>query len=70
MKKILKMLLLVFFLIVLYSYVLVIERIPDKLTLFEGEQINLKTILGIQIRDYNGESIETSSNTGKNKIYK
>ncbi len=65
MKKILKMLLLVFFLIVLYSYVLVIERIPDKLTLFEGEQINLKTILGIQIRDYNGESIETSSNTGK-----
>lgn len=65
MKKILKMLLLVFFLMILYSYVLVIEKIPDKLTLFEGEQISLKTILGIQIKDYNGESIETSSSTGK-----
>ncbi len=63
MKKIFKMLLLVFFLLTILIYTLVIEKIPNKITLFEGENIELKTILGIQIKGL--ESIETSSNIGK-----
>lgn len=63
MKKFFKMLLLVFFLLTILIYTLVIEKIPNKITLFEGENIELKTILGIQIKGL--ESIETSSNIGK-----
>lgn len=65
MKKILKMLLLVFFLIIIYVYVLAIEKIPSKITLFEGEDINLKTVLGINF-NY-ADTIETSSSEGTKK---
>lgn len=65
MKKILKMLLLVFFLVIIYIYVLVIEKIPSKITLFEGEDINLKTILGIKF-NY-ADTVETSSSEGTKK---
>ena len=65
MKKILKMLLLVFFLMIIYVYVLAIEKIPSKITLFEGEDINLKTVLGINF-NY-ADTIETSSSEGTKK---
>ena len=48
MKKFLK-LLLVLFLLLIYMYVLVWQNLPDELVLFEGEKVNLKTILGINI---------------------
>ena len=67
MKKILKMLLLVFFLMIIYVYVLAIEKIPSKITLFEGEDINLKTVLGINF-NY-ADTIETSSSRRKQKEY-
>ena len=63
MKKILLKLLLVFFLIVVYSYFLSIESIPDKLVIFEGENINIKKIFGINIKEENEEILETSSNS-------
>ena len=53
MKKILLKLLLVFFLIVFYSYFLFIQSIPDKLVLFEGENINIKKLFGISIKQEN-----------------
>ena len=65
MKKILKMLLLVFFLMIIYVYVLAIKKIPSKITLFEGEDINLKTVLGINF-NY-ADTIETSSSEGNKK---
>ena len=65
MKKILKMLLLVFFLMIIYVYVLAIEKIPSKITFFEGEDINLKTVLGINF-NY-ADTIETSSSEGNKK---
>ena len=64
MKKFLKMLLLVFFLLIIFVYVLVIEKIPSKITLFEGEKMELKTILGIKIEDEGLETVEASSNSG------
>lgn len=73
MKKVLKMLLLVFFLVVIYSYTLVITNIPQNIILFQGENLKLENILGLNFRS----SIETSSqeenkkiseNTGKSSI--
>ena len=73
MKKVLKMLLLVFFLIVIYSYTLVITNIPENIVLFQGENLKLGNILGLNFRS----SIETlsqeehkkiSENTGKSSI--
>ena len=62
MKKTIKMLLIVFFLILIYSYLLVIENIPETITIFEGEKIPIKTILGLNVKNYTSEIIETVSN--------
>ncbi len=64
MKKLFKIILLVFFLSIIYMYTLVINNIPNKLVVFEGEKISIKTLLGLNIKDKNAESIETSSNQG------
>lgn len=68
MKKFLKMLLLVFFLLIIYMYTLVISNIPNKLVIFEGESINMKTLLGLNIKSKES-TIETAS-TNENKISK
>ena len=65
MKRFFKMLLLVFFLIILYIYTLVIEKIPERIVAFEGENISLQTIFGIDVRKKDGEVIETLSNNGE-----
>ena len=65
MKNYLKMLLLVFFLSIVYSYVLVIETIPNELVVFEGEKISVKTLLGLNIKNENQQTIETSSSNGE-----
>ncbi len=67
MKKIFIMILLVFFLSIIYIYTLVIENIPNELVVFEGENISIKTLLGLSIKGENLETIETSSSQG-NKI--
>ena len=66
MKKFLKMLLLVFFLLIIYIYTLVISNIPNKLVIFEGESINMKTLIGMNIKSKEN-TIETAS-TNANKI--
>ena len=53
MKKILTMLLLVFFLSIIYMYALVIGNIPKEIVVFEGEEISMRTLLGISIKDEN-----------------
>ena len=49
MKKIFKKIIVLTFLLIIYMYVLVIHYIPDKITIFEGENISLKTIFGITL---------------------
>lgn len=61
MKKTIKKLLFVFFLLLIYTYVLAIESIPNNLVIFEGENITMKTLLGIQVK-VDSETIETVSN--------
>ena len=67
MRKILKMLLLVFFLLLLFIYTLFIENIPSRIIVFQGEEFSMKTIFGISLK--NMEALETSSNL-KNEVSK
>ena len=69
MKKTLKKIIALSIIITIYIYVLVITNYPDSLIIMEGESINLKTILGININLLNGsEVIEVSSNNSQNKV--
>ena len=65
MKRFLKMLLLVFFLILIYIYVLVIEKIPDEIVAFEGESVSIRTLFGIEIKEKssNGNTCERTIET-------
>lgn len=60
MKKTVTKILLVFFLMVIYAYTLTIENIPDKLVIFEGEDIVVKTLLGMQTK-VDAKTMETAS---------
>ena len=60
-------------LVIIYSYVLAIEQIPDKLILFEGEKIKVRNFMGFEIKQKE-ETIQTSANNadklepGKNNM--
>ena len=64
MKKIFLKLLLVFFLLVIYIYVIAWQNLPSELIVFEGENINIKTIFGMKINS-NEKIIQTSSITNE-----
>ena len=50
-------------LIIIYTYVVVIQSIPSNIVIFEGETISLKTIFGIKANlIYDNETVETISN--------
>ena len=68
-RKILKRMIMLFFLFIIYFYVLVINYIPDQLTIFEGENISLKTFFGITINSED-EVLTVSANTGEKTINK
>ncbi len=68
-KKIIKRIVLLIFLLIIYIYVLLIQYIPDEITIFEGENISLKTGFGITLNSED-EVLETSANTGEKTINK
>lgn len=53
-----KKILLILILFIILVYVTNISSIPNNLILMEGEELKLKTILGLSISDNNGETIE------------
>ena len=65
MKKQIKKLLLVFFLLLIYIYVFAVGNIPNKIVIFEGEEISMRLPFGISIKYEQSDSIETSSTTGE-----
>ncbi len=67
-KKLLKKLIVLTFLLIIYVYAIAINYIPDAITIFEGENITLKTLFGITINTEN-ELLETSVTTGEQTIY-
>ena len=69
MKKIIKIGIPIFILIIVYIYVLMIESIPNNITIFQGENIQIKQLWGIGLNKQNNEEIvEASSNKNKNTI--
>ena len=69
MKKLFKKMILLTFLLIIYVYILVISNIPDKITIFEGENISLKTIFGMTVNSED-EVLEVSANSGEKTIHK
>ncbi len=69
MKKLFKKIILLTFLLIIYVYILVISNIPDKITIFEGENISLKTIFGMTVNSED-EVLEVSANSGEKTIHK
>ena len=60
MKKITKNLIIAFFIVILciiYAYICAIDAIPTSTILFQGEDLNVKTLFGITLND---EIIQTS----------
>ena len=56
--KNLKKTLLILILFVILLYVSNISSIPNNLILMQGENLNVKTLLGLSISDINGETVE------------
>ena len=69
MKKIIKIGIPIFILIIVYIYVLIIESIPNNITILQGENIQIKQLWGIGLSKQNNEEIlEASSNKNQNTI--
>lgn len=65
MKKLLKILL-ILTLIIILVYVSNVTSIPDNLILLQGEELNIKTIFGLNLEDSSGQTIEAmASDTEK-----
>ena len=68
-KRIFKRTILLLTLFIIYIYILVINYIPDQITIFEGENISLKTFFGITL-DSEDEVLSVSADTGEKTINK
>lgn len=68
-KKLFKRIILLFVLFIIYIYVLVINYLPDKITIFEGENISLRTFFGITL-DSQDKVLSVSADTGEKTINK
>ena len=63
MKKMILKIFLIIFLLILYIYILLITNLPSSIVVFEGENLNLASLLGLQFSLIsNEETIEVSSN--------
>lgn len=68
MKKLFRILI-ILSLLVIYTYIVAIQAIPNNVVVFEDESINLKTILGLNLNiTDNSKIIETLSNSQENQI--
>lgn len=67
MLKKIKPILLILFLLIIYVYVCNITLLPDNIVIFQGEELNLKTIYGLRVskkENYNSsyKAMQTSTN--------
>ena len=71
MKKNKKILLIAFLLAILttiYIYICAVNGIPENIIIFKGDNINIKTVLGIDLNTEKQESILASSSLDENSI--
>jgi len=70
LKKAIWKILLLVILLLIYTYIVSIQSIPNNIVIFEGESISLKTMLGLKADlTEKDEVIETLSNNQTNTIY-
>lgn len=67
MKKTFFRIIILIVLFIIYSYILVISNIPNNIVIFEGENIELKSLFGLKLDINNSESIQVSV-SDENKI--
>ena len=69
MKKTIWKILLILLLIIIYTYIVSIQSIPENIVIFEGETIKLKTMLGLKANlTEKNQIIETLSSNQTNTI--
>ena len=67
--KIIKKILLISILLIIYIYTLILSYIPDNLVVFEGENLNINTILGVNLKAKdNSQTVLTSSSVNNQSI--
>ena len=67
--KIIKKILLISILLIIYIYTLILSYIPDNLVVFEGENLNINTILGVNLKAKdNAQTVLTSSSVNNQSI--
>ena len=67
----LKFLLKIFIIVILfvvYIYVIAINAIPENIVIFQGEDVNIKTILGLNVNVVDEENVLETSSTNQNGI--
>ena len=71
MKKLVKVIVIIV-LLILYTYIVVLDHIPDHIVIFEGENLNVKTMLGLNLgmtkEKESEEIIQTSVTSGESTI--
>ena len=67
-KRIFGKIILLVFLLVIYMYILVIQNIPDKITIFEGENLSFKTFFGMTLHAEE-DILTVSADTGQKTIH-
>lgn len=77
MKKTILKISLITTLLIIYTYIISIQSIPDNIVIFEGESINLKTMLGLKahitekdrvIETLSNNQTKTINNSGKKTV--
>ena len=64
MKRKLKITLILFLLLVIYTYISAIDAIPEKVIVFKGETFHFQTLLGLSLREQGTDkAVEVSYNT-------
>ena len=67
MKRLIKMSIPIFILLILFIYILTIDAIPEHITLFEGENINFRMLYGMKINKKKNEQIVEAVSNQKQK---
>ena len=64
MRKKIKSILLILFFLIIYIYVCNITLLPNSIVVFQGEELNLRTIYGLKLSAKNGEynAMQTATN--------
>ena len=69
MKKTIKKIIIVLFLLLIYTYVCNITLLPSSYIMMQGENLNIHTLLGVSLQEIGaGKTLQTASNMNQTKV--